>query len=506
MKTRITDLRSIINHHNHLYYVLGKPEISDAQYDVLFQKLLDLETEYPELHDPNSPTSRVGSDLPARFNAEPHPEPMLSLRSFFSTEALSKANLPLSNSTPAPGQYAIQPKFDGMAIELTYQNGQLVKALSRGNGFLGENITANARTIRNIPLTLPQPENITIRGEALISAHEMNRLNKIRAQQNIPLFSNPRNAVAGLLKTRQSSITARAKINMLAFEITGTGEHYQQTIQTLQNLGFKTPETFYADTFSHAVKVAEAVAVANHSFQHDGAVIKVTAPQTRAALGGTRKDYNWGVALKPNAPVFETPLRFIAFPVAKTGTLTPVAHFEPFTCGGTTFHKATIKKSVVVSNLNDGLCHVQIIGGIIPEVILLPSPVIPPSVCPACHSPLVNNRCENTTWCPARGFTADTVRQYTRLPYQVEVAVAEPDGINILQTACLGKNALVVRETKNRHNYILLADNIDTIADIAVAEGELEPGLKPFERQHVSEIIRNVRASEKKSFIDNFKP
>jgi len=565
MKLRIQSLRSQINHHNHLYYVLGQPQITDRQYDALFEKLLQLEAEYPEHADPNSPTQRLGSDTGrAVYNRAliPHPTPMLSIKSFYTEPDLLSS--PLGGVRGGSG-FIIQPKYDGIAIELHYTNGQLTRALTRGNGYHGTDVTANIRTIKTIPLVLPEPETITVRGEALLTAKKMKQLNKARRKQKQPLFNSPRNTVNALVKAPSTTETASANITFIAWDARfetahssagdskacpapdGSPAEYKhqtelQSINHLQSLGFLTPPCQTANTPSEATQTALQVAQQDHPLPTDGAVIKLNSRQQQQQAGHTKRNVNWAWALKPNNPTYQTTLRFISHKVSIHGKITPIAHYQPFTHNGATFTKAKLspRELVTLSHLlttSKPTGHlltkkpipitITLTGGIIPKLTASQQPEASnpepetrnpkPATCnlqlfscPACHQPLKpisqakGHRCTNETWCPSRKHTAKTVMQHTGWNIMVELPYT-PAGYDAAQTACYGLNALACRKKPNKHQYVIVADTLQTLANVAVNLGEIDPVQHQYQEKSKQQIYDEAKQYLKQSSNFNAK-
>lgn len=507
MQKRIEKLRSQINKHNHYYHVLNHPEISDQQFDEMFEKLIELEKHYPEFADPNSPTQRVGSDLTHNLTRLPHPSPMRSIQSFYNDKKLLRA-MGAADSDPL----IITPKYDGIAIELTYQNGELEKALTRGNGNTGGNVTPNARTIKQIPLSLysSMPHApctlLILRGEVFVTEKELTRLNRARKKEKKEPLPNCRAAAATLLKAKRSITTSAANLSIVFFyaecggECPPSGDEERQRrrgslsvpdqLAILSRLQLPTPETQTAATPAEALNIAAEIAAKQHPFPTDGAVIKAYNPHNYQPTTRTQPG-TW--AYKPNNPVWETTCRFVSWKVGKTGKVTPLAHFMPFKHNGTEFHKAVITPQLAKQLQPRQTIHVQITGGIIPKVIKSTTggvctpdkgDEIPSGIggghCPYCHQPLTNNRCQNTTYCPAFGHTAETVKQHTGWLYEFPV-FKDFDGNGIYITATQGHNAILVQQKPRKHDMVLITDTLDTAARVGVRIGELDKGPFNFE-------------------------
>jgi len=503
MKERINLLRSEIARHNQLYYVDDNPEISDRQFDAMFAKLVELETEYPEYADPNSPTQRVGSDLSNNFTKRKHPHPMLSIQTLFIIDEKAKKEM-AKHEKP----YFISAKYDGAAIELNYNaKGALVNALTRGNGYDGHDVTDNIRTIKSIPLNLKNDRGcaFTVRGEIFLTYAAFNTINRTRKKRGQPLYENIRNAAASLLKAKTPAQTSEAELSAVFFYYR---EHTEMAtivqIANLNHYGFQMPYVKVCSSLDDALFQAEKINAQKHPFPTDGAVIK-----SNVSGNTSNKRYQTGAwAIKTNSPVWETPLRFVSWNVSSQGKLTPVAHYDLFTDCGSTFAKASLISinNIKELNLREGATvQVQIAGFTTPQIIAAnggTKPIEVPTICPDCHQPLVDNRCVNTEWCPAFGFTADQVK----FPHQVQIDLPRSpiDGPGIFKMACIDHNAIVVRTESNKHDYVLMADSLDTVAKIGVQFGLYSPGPFRFEKPSVKDLkqsLQQLRENEKRSFI-----
>lgn len=483
----IQQLRNKLHQHNHLYYVVGKPVITDEQYDAMFEKLLMLEQQYPEYADQNSPTQRIGSDISngsIRLNMK-HPAPMLSVKSFYDEQTIAGA---------LPGNLVhgliVQPKYDGIAVELHYAKGELTRALTRGNGVYGSDITANVRTIGSIPLILPTEENIIIRGETIITPAELKRLNKIRRRNRQTRFNSPRNTVNALVKAMNSTTTAGANIIFIAFSIvSATHETEKETVEKLSRLGFITPPTTQADTPQQAISAAMTTAATPQPFPTDGAMIKINSIHRQQQEGNTKRNHKWAWALKPNKPEYQTTFKYISHTVSKYGVITPIAHFESFVHNGATFSKAKINFR---KNPKPGeQITVCLSGGIVPQIDYPNGDTRSMHTCPACHQPLHNERCVNEEWCPSRNHTAEKIKQYTGWNIAVELMVT-PGGKAAAQVACMNKNALVVRYEKEKHTHLIITDTLQTLVNVAVTLGEIDPMKHQYEIPSTKELKQQI--------------
>jgi len=428
---RIRELRKEINYHNYRYYILADPIISDAEYDRLFEELKNLETQFPDLVTPDSPTQRVGAPRPAGvgFESVQHLVPMLSMDDVFSEEEFldfdRRVREGLARETV---EYSGEPKFDGLSANLTYENGRLVRGATRGNGQIGDDVTNNLKTIRTIPLQLiteeiPAPSLIEIRGEVIMSKPEFHRLNEERLKAGEPLFANPRNAAAGSLRQLDPKITARRNLKFFGWGVGASEgisfETQWQILQTLKKWGF----LVYPD-ICICQNVREGVAYYEHlqekrdvlEFEIDGVVFKVNNLALQSALGMTTRSPRWMVAFKFPARQETTQILNIGFQVGRTGIVTPVAKLKPVQISGVTVSRATLHTFDLLKEKDIRIGDWVLIeraGDVIPEVV---KPIAerrtgeekivePPTHCPVCGTPLEKEGayyfCPNMN-CPAQ--------------------------------------------------------------------------------------------------------
>lgn len=407
---RIRELRKIINEHNHNYYVLNSPEISDKEFDLLLKELEALEKEYPEYFDPLSPTQRVGSDLSNEFEHVVHSRPMMSLANTYNIEEVndwfSRDKKALEGEEfDVVGEL----KFDGTSISLIYEDGRLVRAVTRGDGSQGDDVTTNVKTIRSIPLVLQPgtwPREFEIRGEILMPWEVFDTLNKERAYNEEPLFANPRNAASGTLKTKDSREVARRKLDARFYSILSDDLPYDnhfQNMEAVRSWGFKV---------SPAMKLLHSLEEVDEYIHYwdehrkelpvatDGLVFKVNSIRQQLNLGFTAKSPRWAVAFKFNPENACTPLRYVTFETGRMGIVTPVANLEPIQLSGTIVKRASLHNEDIIKELDihegDWL-FVEKGGEIIPKITGVDKskrhPGAPPVVfvtrCPECGTPLV---------------------------------------------------------------------------------------------------------------------
>ena len=419
IRERIEELRRLLDCHNHKYYVENAPEISDFEFDTLMHELQRLEAEHPEYADPNSPSVRVGSDLCAEFRTVRHRYAMLSLGNTYSLEELHEF-LDRIEREAGPTDYVCELKFDGTAISLTYEGGQLVQALTRGDGVEGDDVTANVRTIRSVPLRLRGegwPALFEIRGEILMPYASFDRLNAEREANGEPLFANPRNAAAGTLKQQASAVVARRGLDCTLYQLAGDNLPFTthwESLAKAREWGFKVSE--HMRICHDTAQIDEFIAYWDEArrqlpFPTDGVVIKVNDFAVRRQLGFTAKAPKWAVAYKFKAEQALTRLESISFQVGRTGAVTPVANLEPVLLAGTTVRRATLHNAEQMALLDirpGDMVHVEKGGEIIPkitgvELARRPADSLPFRYidrCPECGTPLVRYEGEAKHYCP----------------------------------------------------------------------------------------------------------
>lgn len=416
----IESLREELNLHNYNYYVLSTPTISDFEFDQKMKELTRLEEAHPEFADPNSPSQRVGSDLTKNFVQIPHKYPMLSLRNTYSEEEVKEFFDRVKKDLNDTFEIVCELKYDGASISLTYINGRLVQAVTRGDGVKGDDITANVKTIRSIPLVLrgtDYPAEFEIRGEILMPWKVFDELNKERAEQEEPLFANPRNATSGTLKLQDPKIVASRKLDAYLYYMLGenlpTGGHYEN-LQKAKEWGFK-----ISDATKKCTTIEEVFAFIkywdverkNLPVITDGIVLKVNSLLQQKNLGYTSKFPRWAIAYKFQAEQELTELLSVSYQVGRTGTVTPVANLQPVKLSGTTVKRASLYNadSIEALDLHIGdMVYVEKGGEIIPKVTKVETSLRKPGSlkvefiheCPECHTQLVRDQGEAAFYCP----------------------------------------------------------------------------------------------------------
>ncbi len=419
---RIHTLRQQLHRCNYAYYVENKPIIEDSVYDKLLSELQELEHRHISLFDPNSPTQRVGSDLRIEgFKQFQHNFPMLSLGNTYNLEELSEfvTRITKNNIDNKPINYVCELKFDGASINLQYQNGQLLRALTRGDGTTGEDVTENVRTIKTIPLVLhgTYPDFFEVRGEIIMPHESYENLNRQRIENNEIPFANPRNAAAGTLKLLQSKEVARRELRCFAYQMMTTQllEHnHFETLNSLKNIGFSVSP--YSKIVSSVKEMVDFIQYWESErkklpFDTDGIVIKVNQYDLQQSLGYTSKQPRWATAYKYKAEEAVTELLSVDFQVGRTGAITPVANLVPVLLSGSTVKRATLHNEEQIKILGIAIgdsVSIEKSGEIIPKIINLHSmgknrqEIIFPAVCPQCSTPLVKNEGEAKHYCPNR--------------------------------------------------------------------------------------------------------
>lgn len=420
-RQRILQLRKELHEHNYKYYVLNQPEISDQEFDFMMKELQELEVRHEEMFDPNSPTQRVGSDINQEFTQVTHKYPMLSLANTYSQEEVADFyNSVKKGLNGEDFEICCELKYDGLSISLTYEDGKLVRGVTRGDGVHGDDVTANVKTIRSIPLVLKDgdwPKEFEIRGEILMPWNVFERLNQEREAAEEPLFANPRNAASGTLKSQNSALVASRNLDAYLYYLLGDelpGDGHYENLEKAREWGFKISEGMrkvktlqeiydfidYWDTERKNLPVAT-----------DGIVLKVNSLRQQRALGYTAKNPRWAIAYKFKAERACTRLNEVTFQVGRTGAVTPVANMEPVQLAGTTVRRATLNNEDFIRSLDlhiGDYVYVEKGGEIIPKIVgvdieqrpIIAQPVTFITHCPECGAKLVRYEGEAAYYCP----------------------------------------------------------------------------------------------------------
>lgn len=418
-REEILGLREELHRHNHNYYVLNAPVISDQEFDMKMHRLQDLESRFPDMDDPNSPTRRVGSDLSNEFRTVPHKRPMLSLANTYNRQEVADFYRRVADGLHGePFEICCELKFDGLSISLHYEDGRLVRAVTRGDGVQGDDVTPNVRTIHTVPLALPAgedyPAEFEIRGEILMPWTSFDRLNAERERDGEPLFANPRNAASGTLKSKNSGVVAQRGLDAYLYYLLGDGipgdSHYEN-LQAAARWGFQ---------ISSHMRLAHSLQDIYDYIDHwdterrflpvatDGIVLKVNSLAQQRSLGMTAKSPRWAIAYKFKAEQEETILRQVVFQVGRTGAVTPVANMDPVQLAGTQVRRATLHNVDIMAQLHLHVGDRVLVekgGEIIPKIVDNVTPDHPGTIsfvtrCPVCGTPLVRYEGEAAHYCP----------------------------------------------------------------------------------------------------------
>ncbi len=425
IELQINNLRNQLHQHNHNYYVLNTPVISDIEFDGLMQQLIDLELSNPQFNDPNSPTQRVGSDINKEFKQVKHVYPMLSLGNTYNEGEIADFYTRVSKNIESPFEIVCELKYDGTAIGLTYENGELVRAVTRGDGEMGDDVTANVKTIKSIPLKLKgnYPTSFEIRGEIFLPHKGFEKLNNDREEAGDTPFANPRNAAAGSLKMQNSALVAKRPLDCFLYYLLGSElpeiTHYDN-LNLARTWGFKIPEHIkICQTINEVYDFINHWNEARHSlpFDIDGIVLKVNNLEQQRRLGFTAKSPRWAISYKFKAEQGYTQLLSVSYQVGRTGAITPVANLDAVQLAGTTVRRASLHNSDIINNLNlhhNDMVYVEKGGEIIPKIVGVDetarqanaTKIQFPTTCPECATDLIRidgevaHYCPNTNHCP----------------------------------------------------------------------------------------------------------
>ena len=460
IEVEILGLRERLSYHNHKYYVENSPEISDFEFDTMMRQLIDLEAAHPEFYDPLSPSVRVGSDRTSEFVSVEHRYPMLSLSNTYSTEELLTF-IERIEREQGQTEFVCELKFDGTAISLTYEQGRLARAVTRGDGTMGDDVTVNVKTIRSIPLTLSgsgYPELFEIRGEIFMPYSSFERLNLEREAAGESLFANPRNAAAGTLKQQQSAVVAKRGLDCTLYQMAGDNLPFKSHLENLnaaRSWGFKVSE--HMQLCHSAKEVIDYITYWDEArkslpYPTDGVVIKVNDFAVRRQLGFTAKSPRWAVAYKFKAESALTRLISVDFQVGRTGAITPVANLEPVLLAGTTVKRASLHNAEQIAALDIRIgdkVYVEKGGEIIPKITdvelsertadCLPFTYI--THCPECGAKLVRVEGEAKHYCPNQSGCRPQI--VGRIVHFISRKAMNIDGLGVETVELLFDNGLL---------------------------------------------------------------
>ncbi|MFY9151463.1 MAG: NAD-dependent DNA ligase LigA [Prolixibacteraceae bacterium] len=420
IRKRIEELRTVLDDHNHRYYILSQPVISDLEFDLLLKELEKLELENPEFADLNSPTQRVGSDLNKEFEQVQHQYQMMSLSNSYSEEELKDFDQKIRKLTDQSFEYVCELKYDGTSISLRYKNGVLDKAITRGDGAFGDDVTANVRTIKTIPLKLKGigfPSEFEIRGEILLPFAEFDRINAEREEEGEAPFANVRNAASGTLKSQKSSVVAERNLDAYFYYLLGENlpsDGHLENLQAAKSWGFKiSPDTEKCANIDEVITFIHKWNLKRFDLPvaTDGIVIKVNSLSLQQYLGSTAKSPRWAIAYKYKAEQTSTILQSVSYQVGRTGAVTPVANLNPVLLAGTTVKRASLHNADIIKNLDLHLgdtVYVEKGGEIIPKITGVDPVSRHPMAqkidfirnCPECGTVLIRKEGEAAHYCP----------------------------------------------------------------------------------------------------------
>lgn len=524
-KELVIQLREELRQHNHNYYVLDNPTISDFDFDMKLKQLQILEAQHPELYDPNSPTLRVGGEVTKNFQTVVHAHRMYSLDNSYSKDDLLDWETRIKKLVDGPIRYTCELKYDGASISITYKNGTLFQALTRGDGTQGDDVTANIKTIKSVPLKLrgDYPDNFEIRGEIILPFEGFEAMNKERISAGEEPYKNPRNTASGSLKLQDSSEVAKRPLECLLYSIVGenTGIKSQfDNLEKARSWGFKVPnEAKCVQSIDEVLQFVEYWDLARHNlpYETDGIVIKVNDLQQQAELGYTAKAPRWAMAYKFKAAQVSTKLNHISYQVGRTGAITPVANLEPVELAGTIVKRASLHNADQIAKLDVRLGDTVFVekgGEIIPKIMGIDlskrpeqsQPTVYISQCPECHNPLFRTEgeaqhyCINTEGCPPQIIG--------RIQHYISRKALDIEGLGG-ETVALLVNAGLIKDVADL--YTLNIDDVLPLERMAQKSAEnLIYGIEaskqiPFERVLFGLGIRYVGETVAKTLAKHFK-
>ncbi|MFN2429679.1 MAG: NAD-dependent DNA ligase LigA [Cryomorphaceae bacterium] len=527
---KIAELRRELHKHNHRYYVLSDPEIGDYEFDMMLKELQELESQFPQFQDPNSPTKRVGGDITSKFKKVKHKYPMLSLSNTYNFEEIKDWEQRIKKGTEQDIEYVCELKYDGVAIGITYANGKMERAVTRGDGDTGEDVTANVRTIASVPLELRgdgYPEEFEIRGEIFLPLEVFSKMNARRVENGLEPYMNPRNTASGTLKLQDSAVVASRHLDCFLYGLYGEGlpgKTHFENMEAARQWGFKVP-----DVKSRQIEIVRSIdgieqfiehwAEARHNlpFEIDGVVLKVNSYDAQDELGYTAKSPRWAVSYKFKAEQKSTTLEKITFQVGRTGAITPVANLEPVVIAGTTVKRASLHNADQISELDlreGDTVWVEKGGEIIPKVIGVDFSKRPKdrpeftytSQCPECGTELVRNEGEAIHYCPNAYGCPPQIKG--RIEHFISRKAMNIDGLGAETVDQLFEAGLI---NDMADLYILQKDDLLKLERMAeksannLLEGVEASKQVPFERVLYAMGIRYVGETVAKKLARHFK-
>ena len=495
-KDRIETLRKELEEHNNRYYVLNQPSISDFEYDILLNELDNLEKKFPEFASENSPTRHVGSDITNEFEQFEHTYPMLSLGNTYSEQELREFDSRIVRSITEPVEYVCELKFDGASISIIYEDDALLRAVTRGDGNKGDDVTLNVKTIKSIPWKITgkvKPSDFVIRGEILMPRAVFDRLNEERQKAGLAPFANPRNAASGTLKLIDPRIVATRSLDCMVYFLLSEdlpfNNHYENLLEAAR-WGFKVADSIrLCKSIDEVIQFISSWESARKSLPYDtdGVVVKVNSLRQQQELGFTAKSPRWAIAYKYKAEEAATRLLSVAFQVGRTGAVTPVANLEPVLLSGSTVKRATLHNADQIAlldlHLND-MVFVEKGGEIIPKIVGVDhsyrnesnKPVVFISNCPECGTPLIKNEGEANHFCP----------NYLHCPPQIKGRIEHFISRKAMDIDGLGEETIDLLFNNN------LVKNFSDLYDLRIEQ------LVPLERlgqKSAANILKSIRDS-----------
>ncbi|MAZ72611.1 MAG: DNA ligase (NAD(+)) LigA [Flavobacteriaceae bacterium] len=522
---KIKQLRAQLREHNYNYYVLDNPTVSDYEFDVLLKELQDLETAHPEFDDPNSPTRRVGGEVTKNFETVAHEFRMYSLDNSYSKEDLEDWEKRIKKMVDGEVHYTCELKYDGASMSLTYENGTLVRAVTRGDGFQGDNVTPNVKTIKSVPLKLQGdfPQKFEIRGEIVLPFEGFTQMNAERVANGEEPYRNPRNTASGSLKLQDSAEVAKRPLECLLYSLKGSKLPIQTQYESLEKArewGFKVPEVAkLAQNIDEVLEFVNYWDVHRHElpYETDGVVIKVNNLQQQEELGYTAKAPRWAMAYKFKAEQVATTLEQITYQVGRTGAITPVANLTPVELAGTIVKRASLHNADQIEKLDireGDTVFVEKGGEIIPKIIGVDftrrdpnsQPTQYRTQCPECSTPLVRKEGEAQHYCPnTEGCPPQIIG---RIQHYISRKAMDIEGLGGETVALLVTNGLI---NNYADLYLLKAEQLIPLERMAQKSAEnLVAGVEaskhiPFERVLFALGIRYVGETVAKKLAKHFK-
>ncbi|MBU3822557.1 NAD-dependent DNA ligase LigA [Flavobacteriaceae bacterium XHP0103] len=525
IKDKIEKLREELNEHNYNYYVLDSPTITDLEFDLKLKELETLENQYPEFFDANSPTQRVGGEITKNFETIPHEHRMYSLENSYSKEDLIDWENRIKKMIEGTVEYTCELKYDGASISLTYENGVLLKAVTRGDGFQGDNVTANVKTIKSVPLKLKgdYPPRFDIRGEIILPIDGFNKMNEERVEIGEEPYRNPRNTASGSLKLQDSAEVAKRPLECLLYNITGSNLGIKTQFESLEKArswGFKVPDA--AKKMHSMDEVFEFISywdIHRHNlpYEIDGVVIKVNSLDQQEELGYTAKSPRWAMAYKFKAEQVSTKLNSISYQVGRTGAITPVANLEPVELAGTIVKRASLHNADQIEKLDVRIgdeVFVEKGGEIIPKIIAVDltkrplniEPVTYIANCPECQTPLVRQEGEAQHYCP--NYMGCNPQIIGRIQHYISRKAMDIEGLGGETVALLVNEGLINDYSDlyelTKEQVIPLERMAEKSADNLIKGIEQSKNI-PFERVMYALGIRYVGETVAKKLVKHYK-